>query len=310
MLTSTIRPPLLLLVAVLIATTLTHVSSMAPPCRNAMHWFRRGLRLHDNPALLASLEQSPKQIYPVYVMDGDSYQLLRCTPLRANFLVECLRDLDSNLRALGSRLYVLEGDPTVVLPAKWKEWGISHMSFEADESGEPYGVARDEVIIEKAQAADIHLLSECSETLYPLHSYVEKAGAKGVPATMTGFQKVFGNMPPMRKVLPAPTKDSFPAMSKDDWKEKYLPPKKPTDLPWPRNIPKSEVESLWGPKDCKNLTPIVHGGETLARKALKDSLKDANWVATFEKPKTSCTSLKPATTALSPYLSWGCLSPR
>jgi cryptochrome len=280
---------------------------------NAMHWFRKGLRLHDNPALVASLEQSPQRIYPVYVLDGNCYQLLRCTPLRANFLVECLQDLDSNLRSLGSRLYVLEGDPTTALPDKWKEWNITHLSYEEDESGEPYAAERDETIVKQAQKANIRLFTECSETLYPLKEYAKKAGAKGVPATMTGFQKVFGSMPSKAKVLPAPTKDDFPDNLSDNKKEEsklYLPPKKPTDLPWPRGIPKSQVESSWSLKDCQNLTPLVHGGETLARQALKESLKDANWVATFEKPKTSCTSLTPSTTALSPYLSWGCLSPR
>ncbi|CAB9500349.1 Cryptochrome-1 [Seminavis robusta] len=286
-------------------------SSSAKGSKGAMHWFRKGLRIHDNPALVACLEQSPQRVYPVFVLDGNSYQLLRCTALRANFLVETLQDLDENLRALGSRLYVLKGDPTKALPKFWKEFNITHMSFEEDESGEPYAAERDEKIIEKAQKANVRLFSQCTETMYPLKDYVTKAGAKGVPATMTGFQKLFKSMKPMSKVLPAPEKEDFPDMDEDDLlAAQYLPPKRPTDLPWPRGIPKSEVEPLWGPKDCKNLTPIVHGGETLARKALTESLKRSNWVATFEKPKTSCTSLAPSTTALSPYLSWGCLSPR
>jgi cryptochrome len=284
-------------------------STHANKAMNAMHWFRKGLRLHDNPALLACLEQSPTKVYPVFVLDGNSYQLFRCSALRANFLVECLKDLDSNLRSLGSRLYVLEGDPTMVIPEKWKEWNISHMSFEEEESGEPYAVGRDEAIVKKAQEADIRLFAECSETIYPLQDYVNKAGAKGVPNTMTGFQKIFESMKPMRNPLPAPKKGDFPSAD-EDLVNQYLPPMKPTDLPWPRGIPKSKVEPNWGPKDCKNLTPLLHGGETLALKALKDSMKDANWVAKFEKPSTSCTSLKPSTTALSPYLSWGCVSPR
>lgn len=292
-----------------------NIAAMTQPKPNSkivMHWFRKGLRLHDNPALTAALEQSPHRLYPVYVLDGNSYQLFRCTPLRANFLVECLQDLDSNLRKLGSRLYVLSGDPTVVLPQKWEEWSITDLSFEEDESGEPYAASRDENIIEKAQEADIRLCTVASETLYPLKDYVQKVN-KGknptVPNTMTAFQKLFQSMPTMKKVLPCPTKDDFPDCD-EALADQYLPPKKPTDLPWPRDIPKDQVEPIWGPEDCKTLTPIVHGGETLARKALTESLSDANWVATFEKPQTSCTSLKPSTTALSPYLSWGCLSPR
>lgn len=133
-----------------------------------IHWFRKGLRLHDNPALIACLEQEPKKFYPVYVLDGNSYQLLRCTPLRANFLIECLQDLDQNLRNLGSRLYVLNGDPVDVLPKMWKEWDISHLSFEEDESGEPYALQRDETIVQKAQDAQINVTGFCSEKRFKI----------------------------------------------------------------------------------------------------------------------------------------------
>ena len=39
-------------------------------------------------------------------------------------------------------------------------------------------------------------------------------------------------------------------------------------------------------------------------------LQNTSKVANFEKPKTNPTSLKPDTTALSPYLKFGCLSSR
>ena len=293
----------------LVSSLSSKPSTMGKASVNAMHWFRKGLRLSDNPALVACLEQAPKNVYPVYVLDGNSYQLLRCTPLRANFLIECLQDLDKNLRTLGSRLYVLNGDPTVVLPEKWEEWKISDLSFEEDETGEPYALQRDETIVNLAQSSKIRLFTAQSETLYPLKDYMKQS--KNVPGTMTAFQKLLKGMPTMKKALPHPPKELFPTNKNLDAVSKlYLPPKHPTDLPWPRGIPKSEVESIWDAADCKNLTPVVHGGETLARKALKKKLKDANWVATFEKPKTSCTSLEPSTTALGPYLSWGCLSPR
>lgn len=255
-----------------------------------------------------------RRIYPVYVVDGNSYQLFRCSALRANFLVECLQDLDRRLRQRGSRLYVLEGDPTVVLPQQWKSWNISHVSFEEDETGEPYATQRDETIIQKAQAAGINVFTSCSETLYPLQDYVAKAGSpnKPVPNTMTAFQKLFEKMPSLKQPLPAPTEDDFPDAQEEDDTEAtlFLPPQRPTDLPWPRDVSKSEVEPIWDANDCQNLKPLVHGGETAALKALETKLKDANWVATFEKPQTNPTALQPSTTALSPYLSWGCLSPR
>ena len=37
-----------------------------------VHWFRKGLRLHDNPALLAALDRAAKDgllVRPVYILD-------------------------------------------------------------------------------------------------------------------------------------------------------------------------------------------------------------------------------------------------
>ena len=35
----------------------------------SVHWFRHGLRLHDNPALLASLAGA-HEFYPIFIFDG------------------------------------------------------------------------------------------------------------------------------------------------------------------------------------------------------------------------------------------------
>ena len=35
----------------------------------AIHWFRHGLRIHDNPALLEAISKA-KTLYPVFIFDG------------------------------------------------------------------------------------------------------------------------------------------------------------------------------------------------------------------------------------------------
>jgi len=56
---------------------------------------------------------------------------------------------------------------------------------------------------------------------------------------------------------------------------------------------------------------LLQGGETQALSRLEDYLKDAKWVCSFEKPQTDPSAFeRPATTVLSPYLKFGCLSPR
>ena len=56
---------------------------------------------------------------------------------------------------------------------------------------------------------------------------------------------------------------------------------------------------------------MLQGGETLALARLADQLADEDWVVQFEKPKGDPSAWpKPATTVLSPYLKFGCLSAR
>jgi hypothetical protein len=82
----------------------------------AIHWFRKGLRLHDNPALLdacvhaskASQSRSARfcthahsmllQVYPVFVLDPHFAKAQYVGQLRYAFLLETLSNLDDNLK--------------------------------------------------------------------------------------------------------------------------------------------------------------------------------------------------------------------
>lgn len=92
-------------------------------------WFRKGLRIHDNPALEYAAKNS-SFIYPVFVIDQhymkpDPTAFSPGSKLaglnRIRFLLESLVDLDSNLKKLGSRLLVLHGEPSDVLIRCLKE---------------------------------------------------------------------------------------------------------------------------------------------------------------------------------------------
>lgn len=99
----------------------------------SLMWFRKGLRIHDNPALEYASKGS-KFLYPVFVIDphymkpdpeafspGSSKAGLN----RIQFLLESLRDLDLNLKRLGSRLLVLKGEPSEVLIRCLKEVNLT-----------------------------------------------------------------------------------------------------------------------------------------------------------------------------------------
>lgn len=72
---------------------------MAHTC---IYWFRKGLRLHDNPALIAALRDC-KEFYPVFILDPYLYHNTRVGNNRGRFLIGALKDLDCSLRNLNSR---------------------------------------------------------------------------------------------------------------------------------------------------------------------------------------------------------------
>jgi cryptochrome len=297
----------------------------------AMHWFRKGLRLADHPALLRAIELSKItaddtttnaiscRLYPVYVLDADCYQLRHCSAKRATFLLDCLRDLDDQLRtAHGTRLYVTSGDPTVVLPELWKRWKITDVTCDIDETGEPYGVERDAQIAKLAADHNVRFLDNmdniASETIFSLADYMNKA-KNTVPYSMTAFQKLFDRMglvPLPQRAMPA----NITMVTDDLDNPMFNVPDSATQLPWPRHTPRAKVQPLWTAADCEkhNMNQMmVRGGERLALERLQRKLSDVNWVANFAKPDTSYTMTADhdaSTLVLSPYLSLGCISPR
>ena len=85
---------------------------------SAVHWFRKGLRLHDNPALLAAASAAAAArapLYPVFVLDPWFLHPSRVGTNRVQFLLQSLRCLSKSLRKHDSRLLVLRGKPEEVL---------------------------------------------------------------------------------------------------------------------------------------------------------------------------------------------------
>jgi cryptochrome len=77
---------------------------------NAIYWFRKALRLHDNPALVHCLKSSSK-VFPIFILDPYFVKSANVGPNRWRFLFEALVDLDCSLRKLNSRLLLLQGKP-------------------------------------------------------------------------------------------------------------------------------------------------------------------------------------------------------
>ncbi|KAI8474142.1 MAG: FAD binding domain of DNA photolyase-domain-containing protein [Monoraphidium minutum] len=246
---------------------------MAAP-KNAIVWFRKGLRLHDNPALLAACEGAA-HVYPVFIIDP-----------------HFLQNTSYNFRARGSRLLVLRGTPEDVLPRVFRDWKITQLCYEVDV--EPYARSRDASVAALAAAAGVEVSAHTSHTLYDPAALIAANGGRP-PLTMQAFTKLVdraGDPPPPAGPPPAalPPPDGGAAGAGEEG----------TGVPTLAEV---------GFPDAP--TAPFKGGETEALRRLEASMADAKWVCGFEKPATDPSAFeRPATTVLSPYLKFGCLSPR
>ncbi len=94
-------------------------------------WFRRDLRLDDNPAFAAAAA-THRDIAALFVLDP---RLLDAAgPFRRRQLLADLAALDERLRALGGRLRVVAGDATQVVPAEARRFGAAAVHVNLDVS--------------------------------------------------------------------------------------------------------------------------------------------------------------------------------
>jgi len=92
----------------------------------AILWFRRDLRLADNPALLSALEES-ETVIPVYIHPQSSRQPWAIGSASRWWLHHSLKSLDDSLRSLGSKLLIHSGDPLLVLRALIAQTGADRV---------------------------------------------------------------------------------------------------------------------------------------------------------------------------------------
>ncbi len=104
-------------------------------------WFRRDLRLGDNPAFAAAMQQAD-DVTALFVIDPALFD--KAGPFRRTALASHLGALDDQLSELGGRLRIERGDPGDVVPRLAKSLGVDAVHWNSDTT--PYAVRRDEMI--------------------------------------------------------------------------------------------------------------------------------------------------------------------
>jgi cryptochrome len=269
--------------------------------RSAVHWFRKGLRLHDNPALLEAIDFAHARqgtVYPIFCLDVGYYVSPAVVGVnRMQFLLQTLADLDRSLRARNSRLYLLRGNPIELLPRAAAAWDVGLVTFESD--CEPYAKVRDPAVQQELTARGVSVRSFATHTLYdPAALRSALTPSKPFPKSLDGFIKLLGPLGPPAPARDAPTVIPTAAATAEE---------RVSELPCFDAIPRLDEIGFPAPPPNANVPP---GGESAAIQRMETQLRDVAYIRGFAKPQTSPCSLSPSTTLLSPYLKFGSLSPR
>ena len=165
-------------------------------------WFRQDLRLHDQPALVAAVEEGA--VVPVYVLDDASAGDRAMGGASRWWLHHSLAALDTSLRALGSRLILRRGDTLAQLTALARETGATRVH--CVHHFEPWWRR-----IEAELAAELDLVLHDGNQLAPPESVLTGGGGRYKVFT-PWWRALVAQMPP-RKPLAAP--EAIPAP--DEW---------------------------------------------------------------------------------------------
>jgi deoxyribodipyrimidine photo-lyase len=117
----------------------------------AVMWFRRDLRLGDNPALQEACVDGA--VLPLFVLDPALWG--PAGPSRRGYLAASLRALDTSLRRHRAALSVVRGDPARAVVHAAREVGAERVHVAADFG--PYGRRRDAAVERALAEHDIEL---------------------------------------------------------------------------------------------------------------------------------------------------------
>jgi deoxyribodipyrimidine photo-lyase len=236
-------------------------------------WLTRDLRVHDQPALRAALDRGDG-IVPVFCFDDRLLRGRHASGPRTQFLLECLADLDERLDGL---LVIRRGAPERELPQLAREADATELHFSAD-SG-PFARRRIERVV---QAAGIECIGHPG--LHAVDDLDAVRTQAGRPySVFSPFHRAW-LAEPRRAVLGRPR--AFGRL--------------------PAGVRKGTLPTLADLGLTQEVSDPLPGGETAARERLARFLRDG--VATYADDHDALGSDR--TSRLSPYLHFGCLSPR
>ncbi len=258
--------------------------------KTALVWFKTDLRLEDNETLVKAMLQS-QEIIPVYCFDDShfettSYGFKKTGPLRAQFLLESLQDLDNNLRKLGSGLVLVNGKPEVEIPRIVEKYKAQKVFAKRE-------VAFEERQTEKwVQEALFKVRCEfetlSTSTLY--HAEDLPFSIKDIPDVFTNFRKRTEKDASIRIPFEKPIQINSPELP-----ELNLPTLENLDLVFSTIDSRAAIQ--------------FKGGETEALKRLNHYFFETKCLSQYKETRNGMVG-SDYSSKFSAWLAMGCISPR
>jgi deoxyribodipyrimidine photo-lyase len=238
--------------------------------------FTRDLRVHDNPVLRAA-QRAGGAVIPLFVLDDAILRTSYLSPNKAAFLAAALTELDDELRRRRGRLVVRRGNVAAEVERLADELSVSGVHIAADVSG-------------YSQRREHKLRQRLAEHRIGLHAH-------------SGSITVC----PPGAITPQSRPDHFAVFTPYYRKWIQTPMRQPIAAPSTLRVPDARSEPLPSAVDlCTGSasSELAVGGETTARHLL------TRWLASHgDGYHANHNDLAAdATSHLSPYLHFGCLS--
>ena len=159
---------------------------MSPSDDIGLVWFRRDLRLDDNPAWAAATAERGF-VVALYVLD--QRLLAAAGPYRRRQLVASLQAFDYDLfeRTNGGRLVVRSGDPAVIVPDVAERLACGAAWWNADVT--PFATRRDEAVRRALEDIDVEVHTSWGTLVHPPGSILTKKGK--LSRSFNAFHKVW-----------------------------------------------------------------------------------------------------------------------
>jgi len=117
-------------------------------------WFRRDLRVQDQPALTAAIQEC-EEVLPIFVFDEPLLRSHEFGSACVNFMLGCLQELSASLDGLGLALQWRLGEPVEAVMQGAREWKADVVYWNRDY--EPDALKRDRMVAQQLSESGVRV---------------------------------------------------------------------------------------------------------------------------------------------------------